>query len=416
MPIFKKTIFTGFAPNLTKRDVFVALKFIFFLWNWRRIREGNNPEKAENKLKEYFGTKYSLCFDSGRSALNFALQALGIKEGDEVLVQAFTCVVVANAIKWTGAKPVYIDIGEDFNMDPDDLERKITPKSKVLIIQHTFGKPAQIEKLLEIAKKNNLKIIEDCAHSFGIHYENKLVGTFGDIGMLSFGSDKSLSCVRGGALITNNFEAGEKLKKIQSSLKNPRIIKTIQHLMHFPFFYLGKRYYGSKIGKIILAFGKRFGVINKIIYKKEKQGEKVSFYPSLLANSLAEILLNQLGEIDKMNMRRIEISKFYNENLTSGKRDDNISYLRYPILVKNPEKLLKIAKKKNIILGDWYNSVIAPKDINLETTGYKIGMYPKAEKAARHIVNLPTDRNINPEDAKKIVDLVNEYEYSNKRN
>src|SRR3989338_5273357 len=137
MKIFRKPIFTGFEPNLKKADVLIAAFFIFFPWRWQRLRTDETARLAEDWLKKYFSAKHSFVFDSGRSALYFILKSLDLKSGDEVLVQAYTCVVVANAIIHAGGKPIYTDVGNDFNIDYIDLERKITPRAKILIIQHT---------------------------------------------------------------------------------------------------------------------------------------------------------------------------------------------------------------------------------------------------------------------------------------
>ena len=264
MAIFHKTIFTGFAPNLTARDAVISLGYLFLPWRWPSVIKGEFPALAEKKLQEYFNIKHACVFDSGRSALYYALKALGAGEGDEVITQAYTCVVVINAIKFTGAKPIFIDISNDFNMDPAELENKITPKTKILIIQHTFGLPAKINEIITIAKRHNLKIIEDCAHSLGARYGGKLAGTFGHIGMLSFGSDKIISCARGGALISADDKIGYKIKTLSAQLPPPKLLKILQHLMHFPIFYIAKPVYHLFIGKFILILAKKLNKLERI--------------------------------------------------------------------------------------------------------------------------------------------------------
>jgi len=416
MAIFQKTIFTGFSPNLTGRDTRVALSYLLFPWKWKDITNGKNINFSEKAIEKYFGVEHCHVFDSGRSALYFALKSLDVQKGDEVLVQAYTCMVVINAIIHTGARPVFIDIKDDFNMDPLDLEKKITPKSKVLIIQHTFGLAADMDKLIAIARKNNIRVIEDCAHAFGAKYDEKFVGTFGEVGMFSFGADKVLSCARGGALITNNQELSDKIKKFQAELPTPKVGKTIQHLMHYPFFYVGKKLYHVYLGKIILGTAKKFNLINKIIYDQEKNGQQVGFYPSRLANSLAEILLNQLEKVDEVNLHRKNISEFYEQNINNAKVElpwrnkintSECVYLRYPILVENPERLFAWAKKQGIILGNWYDNVIAPKDIDMNKTGYELGSCPNAERLAARSINLPTDINVTIENAERVVEVIN---------
>jgi len=417
MSIFTKTIFTGFAPNLTGRDTRSALSYLLLPWRWLKISSGKYTVMAEKKLREYFNIKHAYVFDSGRSALYYALKALEVGEGDEILVQAYTCVVVVNAIKFTGAKPIFIDINNTFNIDPAGLEKRITPKTKILIIQHTFGLPANLDLLLAIAAKHNMKVIEDCAHSLGIKYNGQLVGTFGHIGMLSFGSDKIISCARGGALITNDNEVGDKIKQLSLELPKPKLGKTLQHLMHYPIFYISKPIYHLFIGKFILILAKKINIFNKIIYKKEKTGEQVNFYPAKLANSLAHILNEQINEIGQLNAHRRKISKIYNQKINNSKinlpwREAELNggaCLRYPLLTKNPKKLLAYAKKQGIILGDWYSCVIAPCDSDINKTGYHTGDCPNAERLAAESVNLPTDRHITEKQADKIIKIINSY-------
>ncbi|EKE20005.1 MAG: DegT/DnrJ/eryc1/StrS aminotransferase [uncultured bacterium] len=416
MSIFKQTIFTGFSPNLTARDTRVALSYLLFPWKWVKINSGKNIDIAERALKKYFNVEFAYTFDSGRSALLYALKALGVSEGDEVLVQGYTCMVVVNSIVQAGGVPVFVDVESDLNMHVSDLEKKISEKSKVLIIQHTFGLSAGVEKMLAVAKENKLLVVEDCAHSFGASLNGKKLGTFADIGMLSFGADKVVSSVRGGALITNDKDLGEKIQKIQTQLPKPKFVRTLQHIMHLPVFYFGKKIYHIYLGKILLFVCQKAGIINKVIYDQEKRGESVSFYPSRFANSLAEILIGQIKEVDEINNHRKEIADFYIKNVKNEKlkliwdgqkAGADCIYLRYPIMIENPEQLFSFAKIKGVILGNWYDSVVAPADVDFEKTKYVMGSCPNAERIAVRSVNLPTDRNITLKNAQYIVEVVN---------
>jgi dTDP-4-amino-4,6-dideoxygalactose transaminase len=248
------------------------------------------------------------------------------------------------------------------------------------------------------------------------------------VSLLSFGADKVVSSARGGALITDNTELFEKILSLRNALPEPKISKTLQHLAHFPIFWLGKKTYGLYLGKIILAVSQKLQLMNKVIYDKEKAGQPVDFYPSKFANSLAEILLGQLEQVEKMNMHRQEIANFYEENIISSKiklpwRDEgtnrhspigeggeNCIYLRYPVLTAEPKKLFALAKKQKVILGNWYDSVIAPEDIDMTKTRYVQGSCPNAERLAPMSVNLPTDRNIKLKDAEKVVEIINRFQ------
>lgn len=413
LPI-NRTIFTGFAPNLTKADFYIALGFLLLPWKWLSIRNGCYVKLAEKALKEYFDIKNAFVFDSGRSALQHALTSLNIKHGDKVLVQAYTCIVVINAIKNAGGIPVYIDIADDFNMNYEDLANKANC-AKILIIQHTFGAPADMEKILKIASKYNLRTIEDCAHSMGAKYNGILTGTIADIGMLSFGSDKVISCVRGGALITNNSELATEIKNIQDNLPKPTLIRTLQHVAHIPIFTISKPLYGIFIGKIIFVIAKKLNIINRIIYPQEKRCMIMDEYPARLANSLAKVLCSQINNIDKVNIHRKKIAQLYRQQITNDlvkhpPHSDSSIFLRYTILTKYPKKLHVYMKKHNVILGNWYDSVVAPIDINTSCINYIKGTCPNAEKMTLQSVNLPTNRFVGIKEAQKIIKLINNWQ------
>ncbi len=382
-----------------------ATGLLFQPWLWR---EGEAVKKAEDWLASFFHVPAAYTFDSGRSALYFALRALNLQVGDEVALQAYTCVVVSNAVRWTGGVPRYVDIRSDFNMDPADLRKKITAKTKVLIIQHTFGTPAALDELMSIAQERKLLVIEDCAHALGARYKDQLVGTFGDISIFSFGTDKVVSSVRGGALIAKDPELGQKIAAYQLSLPHLPLSIIAQHLLHEPIFYIGKAWYGLWIGKALLYAAKKIGLISKIIYPQEKRGELMKWFPARFPNVLARLLLPELRELPKLNAQRKQIASLYAERLTSlnvhhpAWNEDSI-WLRYPVLVKNPKILTKKVETEGIFLGDaWYTTVVAPSDSDESIIGYTPGECPQAERFVQESFNLPTSRLITEADVDRI--------------
>lgn len=402
--MFKKIIFTGLSPNITAHDVRTALSFLLLPWRWAMVRKGNAPEAVETRLREYYGVKHAMTCDSGRSALFLTLQALGVRDGDNVLLQGYTCIVVTNAIRQTGAMPVYVDVLSDATMDPSDLRKKITPRAKALIIQHTFGKTAQLDDLLSIAKEHHLRVVEDCAHAIGTTYNGKKVGTFGDAAMISFGSEKVISCGRGGAIITNDDTIGETILRARNELRPAPLGMVLQHLLHYPIFWIGRACYGIGVGKLILITAKALRVVHRIIYPKEKKGGRVQGIPARFPNSLACILLHQLSGIDEINTHRLRIGRLYEEKFHHpiGLSESFIP-LRFPLFVKDPAGLMQAAKKQGILLGDWYNRVVAPDDTEPAATYYTPGACPMAETLARQSVNLPTDIHVTRRDIEKII-------------
>lgn len=178
---------------------------------------GPNIEKFEKLLSKYLGIKYAVVFNSGTAALHSLMIAHGIGNGDEVIVPSFTFIATCNAPLFVGAKPVFADIEEErYGLDPKDVIKKITPRTKAIIAVHYGGIACKIQELKKIAKKYHLLLIEDAAESFGAKERGKMVGTFGDSAMFSFCQTKVFTTGEGGCAITNSKAIFEKLKLIRS--------------------------------------------------------------------------------------------------------------------------------------------------------------------------------------------------------
>ncbi|MBI5146681.1 MAG: DegT/DnrJ/EryC1/StrS family aminotransferase [Thaumarchaeota archaeon] len=178
---------------------------------------GKNVQEFEKLVSSFVKSKYAIAVNSGTAALQAALYALDIKTGDEVLLPSFTFVATANAVVSVGARPVFVDIRRDnYTMDPVDLERKITKKSKVIIPVHLYGNVAYMDEISEIARKHNLRIIEDAAQSMGSSYKGKQTGTFSELGCFSLYAAKVMTSGEGGIVVTSNKKLREKLLMIRN--------------------------------------------------------------------------------------------------------------------------------------------------------------------------------------------------------
>jgi dTDP-4-amino-4,6-dideoxygalactose transaminase len=407
-----KPIAVALSPNTSREDVFLALALIIFPWNWKRWKNGKAIEGLENKFKDYLEAEYAFSFASGRAGLFTILKALDLKSGDEIITQAYTTVAVPNAIIWIGAKPVYVDIDEEtFNMDPEKLEEKITPRTRAIIIQHTFGMPGKIKEILEIARDKNIFIIEDCAHSLGAEYFEKKIGLFGDAAFFSFGRDKIISSVFGGMVIVKNTEIAEKIEKIYKDL---------------PFAIILPTYYFLKLGQILLFLFQKSGLLSRAYLKMEKEGKMPENFLQKLPNASAELALVQFDKLEKFNQHRIKIAEFYSKNLKINEPTDqsiglkyklpfipeNLKhiFLYYTIQMPRRDEILNLAKKEKIILGNWFSGAIGPEEVDLKAAGYKIGDCPIAEKVGKQSLNLPTHQGISLKDAEKIVEFLLKFE------
>ncbi len=178
---------------------------------------GKQVAVFEEAVSRYQGVKYAVGVASGTDALALALCACGIKDGDEVITTPFTFIATAEAIFRAGAKPVFCDIKEDYNIDADKIESRITPKTKAILPVHLYGLPCDMDKIMALAAKYRLKVIEDCAQSFGSEYKSRKTGAIGSCGALSFFPSKNLGCYGdGGMVVTNNKDIREKLVMLRN--------------------------------------------------------------------------------------------------------------------------------------------------------------------------------------------------------
>jgi dTDP-4-amino-4,6-dideoxygalactose transaminase len=415
---FLKPISISLSPNTEKDDIELAFKLLFQCWRWKK---GNKIKELEEEFKKYLGVKHAVSFNSGRSALMAILGVLNIKEGDEVLLQGFTCNSAVNPILEKRAKPVFVDVDETLNLDPEDLKRKITGKSKVVMVQHTFGWPAKIDEIEKIAKENQLYLIEDCAHSLGAKYHGRFCGTFGDAAFFSFGRDKVISSIFGGMALTNKYEMGERLNNFQKKLSSPPNFWIFQQLLHpilmnwkvMPAYALHPFW-----GRLVLGFLHKSGILSKAVYKEEKKGRIGKYFPKLFPNALAILALKQFKKLEKFNNHRKEIADFYkkeleNFNLPLAKSQKGIEpvFMRYPVLMKKEtEETLREARKRRIFLDDgWRRSPVVPPDTDINKMQYIPASCPWAEKVAKNILNLPTHINISKKEAQIIVDFLKTY-------
>lgn len=420
MPIFNKfkPISISLSPNVEKKDVFLALKLLFQPWKWKK---GKAIQELENKFKKYLGVKYAFSFNSGRSSFYAILKALNLKRENDVLLQVFTCNAVPNPILWVDLNPIYIDCANNFNIDIEQLKQKIHSNifkniRIVLVVQHTFGLPANMDEVLQIAEENNLIVIEDCAHALGAEWNGRKVGTFGKAAFFSFSRDKVISCVYGGMATTNDDIIGKRLSELQNEFGQPSLLWVKQQLLH-PIllnFFILPLYKFLDFGKIFLIFSQWTHLLSKAVSWKEKRGLKPNYFPKVLPNALAELALHQFNKLEKFNAHRRTIADFYYRELKNTafvlpEKQENI-FLRFAVRHSKAHEIIYDAwHKENILLGDWYTTPIAPDDTKLSEMKYKIGECPNAEKLSKETLNLPTHINISIADAQRIVNFLKKW-------
>lgn len=405
----KRPIAISLSPNTEADDVQLAWRLV----TDKKLRsDPSGLREAKQLLEECFGARVTF-FSSGRASIAAVLRALGVGGGHEVIVQAFTCVAVPAAVTWTGATPVYADISSTtYNLDPQDVAKKITGRTKAIIVQRTFGMPGPVEELKALADGRNIVLIEDCAHSLGATLHGKPLGTFGDAAILSFGRDKVISSVFGGAVITKDAALHERLRQAAAQLKPAPRWWTAQQLRHPILFNVLLPIYDSGLGKVLLVASQALGLVGKAVTTQEKAGLAPAHVDFAFPPALGHLLSQQVKKLDRYTQRRRQIAARYanalaNKNvelpqITAGAEPN---WLRYPVQVKDAPAFLQRARQRNIVLGDWYKPVVAPQGVDLAAVSYIPGSCPVAEEVSAHVINLPTYPLLTDAQVEKVIQL-----------
>lgn len=354
--------------------------------------------KDERIIKEYevkfakkISAEFAYSFGAGRMALYAILEALEISEGDEIIVPAYTCVVVPNAVLYRGALPIYVDIERDScNIDVNKIEEAITSNTKAIFAQHTFGFPCELDVIKEIANKHNLKVIEDCAHALGAIYKGQPVGGISDIAFFSTDHSKITSTFLGGMVTTSNKAISEKIKAIQQ--RTPFLPAKLHRklMMGFLLEYPLYSAYTYWFGKFFIAVLSKLGCI--FYWRDENLLKKPENYPypARLSAQQAQIGISQLEKLEDNIAHRRSVYNAIDDVLKFDVPCSSESAcLRYSFYVKNRSKFESLFLKY-WDLGTWFTSVVHGKNENFHEIYYHAGSCPNAEYAAKHLVNFPT--------------------------
>ena len=336
----------------------------------------------------------------GRVALFAILKAMGIQKDDEVILPAFTCVVVPNAIKYLGAKPIYVDIdASTYNFDLNQLRSKITERTKVIICQNTFGLSSNVEKVVAIAKENNIKTIEDCTHGFGGTYQGKPNGSYCDAAFYSTQWNKPYSTGVGGFALVTDPDLKDKLEKVNADLE-PATFKDKISLSTLYFvrekILTDRRYW--RMVKLYRWLSKHKLVQGSSSGTEIETTQMPSHYFKGMSTTQMKKGIANLAKLDEMLTLRKANAAIYSEYLkTEGKtyiqteQFADHSFLKYPFLVKERETVMKIAEDCKVPLGEWFCSPLHPVRKQFEQWDFCECEFPVATKYSSEMLNLPTD-------------------------
>lgn len=400
-----------FAPLVDTEQVRLSLQLLFQPWTWR---EGQAKEQLETALGSAFGGKAHL-FASGREALLASLQSLKFQKDEEVIMQGYTCIVVPNAIIAAGMVPVYADIEPDtLNIDLEEVERLITPKTRAVICQHTFGIPAYTKKLRDLCDRHSLILIEDCAHVMPDASGPEEIGKSGDLLFFSFGRDKAISGVGGGAVVCRNPDLCQDLERLKAEAKALGMVRIKRFLLYPVWYSVAKPLYGFGIGKALLAALAKLHLLVPIVTRQEKQGHMPATLHRM-PNACAELALAQFKRLKEINDHRRMLTQIYFDEGTKrgwplllGVRP-GLPLQKFPLFTEGAERIRQILKKRNIHLHDgWTGCVICPAAAACDAVGYHDGDDPEADMAGQQILTLPTHPDTSLDQAKKLIHALDE--------
>ena len=330
---------------------------------------GKELSDFEVKFADYVGAKYCVGLASGLDALWLAFRILGIGKGDEVIVQGNTYIASVMGITINGATPVFVEPDEYFNIDADRIEEKITDKTRAVLVVHLYGQASRMDKIVDICKRHNLRLVEDCAQSHGSGFKGKTTGTFGDIGCFSFYPSKNIGAFGDGGAIVTNDEALAKEMRVYRNYGSE------------------KRYYNKVVGT-----NSRLDEIQAALLKVRLEH----------ARELNEEKQGIAAEYDKrLNNPLIELPRV---------RDgaDHI-YHQYVIRCKERDRLMNFLKDKGISTIIHYP--IPPHLAEAyEYLGHRRGDYPITEACADEVLSIPMYNGMLKEELDYTIDVLNSFE------
>ena len=399
---------TVLSGTTTFIDCLVALCYLI---DRRQLVQGPAIAEYEQAFARQVGVRYAYSFCHGRVGLYGLLLGLGIGPGDEVLLQVPTHIVVANAIRYTGARPVYVDCQLDnYNMDLEQAEQRITPRTKLLMLQHTFGIPVELDAALNLARRHGLEVIEDCVHALGATYDGRPVGSFGRAAFFST-EVKTISTTMGGMVVTDDAELAAHMQAFQQRCACPPAWLTARYILKLVLYHcLTEPHLYHYTRTIYELFGRR-NPLPQATASEEGRGDRPANYEQRFSNAQAVLGLRQLRRLEKNLAHRRATAAAYSVRLSEAGFDvprppakAEPAFARYPVWVEDPDVTRRMAAR-HATLGTWFTSVLEEADAPAYGD-YEMGSCPRAEAAARHLINLPTHLRVSTHDVESIVSAV----------
>ncbi|OPY49915.1 MAG: Aspartate aminotransferase [Methanosaeta sp. PtaU1.Bin112] len=338
------------------------------------LAQGESVRRFEEEFSTYLGVKNSIAVNNGTVALDLTMKALGLKPGDEVITPAFTFIATANCALYQGLRPVFADVdGKTFNLDPDDLQKRITSRTRAVIGVHLYGQPFDLAAISEICKDKKIFLVEDCAQAHGAEFCGKKVGSFGTAGCFSFYPTKNMTTGEGGMITTDDDGLAERLRLLRSHGD------------------------AGKYNHVTLGYNYR------------------------MTNLQGAIGLVQLGRLEGFTAKRIENAAYLNDNIrikgiTTPYQAKDVRHVYHQYVVRveesfagSREKLMEYLQAKGIGSAVHYPKAVYEHPLYREL-GYTSESCPISEDVSRKVLSLPVHPSISKEDLKYICEIINSFE------
>ncbi len=355
-------------------------------------------QEFEAAFARWIGHSRARAFWKGRVALYAILRGLGVGEGDEVLLPGYTCVMNVNPIHYVGARPVYVDIEPvTYNLDAGLLEAGITPRTRAIIAQHTYGFPCRMDAVMDIASRRGLPVIEDCCLALGSTYRGKKCGTFGVAAYWSFQWNKPFTTGLGGIACTSDSALADKIDDLcrrQLRPPSPRTCRmlAVQRAVYRGFIFPRTTALATRMFRWLTRKGAVVGSSSDGEYSPKMADD---FFTGM-GQAQARAALRQMRRIERNLSHRRQLRRVYDDLLAKagwpappiGEEMDPV-LVRYPVRVADKARAVAEAPGKLIELGTWFECPLHPIETPMHLYGYHDGLCPTAEKACREVVNLP---------------------------
>ncbi len=379
----------------------------------------NRVRDYEQTFARWMGASHGFAFWKGRVALYAILRGLGVGPGDEVILPGYTCVMDVNPIKYVGADPVYVDIEPaTFNMNVSLLAEKITPRTKIIIAQHTYGYPCEMDAILKVAADHGVTVIEDCCLALGSKYKGRMVGTFGKAAYFSSQWNKPYTTGLGGMVTTDNPNLAERIEDLRRRhMCRPRA-KEVFMLRAQLMVYRSLIYpRTTALAQQFFRYLTRKGLVVGSSSTCEFQPHIPDDFFKAASGVQARSGLRQLSRIEGNLAHRRRMAALYDRLLTergwpTRGHDPQVAdpvMVRYPVRITEKDRALSEAAQAGVELGSWFECPLHPIETPLAPYGYQQGICPEAEKASREVVNLPLHPRAGEKTVRRTVDFITKF-------